>query len=60
MSSLSAARGKHVGVTRFGGTTDFATPHFLRLSGFDPAELIYNVSVKDVVASGFMERIYAR
>lgn len=45
MSSLSAARGKRVGVTRFGGTMDFATRHFLRLSGLDPARDLAMVQV---------------
>ena len=36
IANLSALRGKRVGVTRFGGTMDFATRHFLRISGFDP------------------------
>lgn len=45
MSTLSAARGKRVGVTRFGGTMDFATRHFLRLSGLDPARDLAIVQV---------------
>jgi NitT/TauT family transport system substrate-binding protein len=45
MSSLSAVRGKRVGVTRFGGTMDFATRHFLRLSGLDPARDVAMIQV---------------
>ena len=31
IANLTGVRGKRVGVTRFGGTMDFATRHFLRL-----------------------------
>jgi ABC-type nitrate/sulfonate/bicarbonate transport system substrate-binding protein len=36
-ANVGALRGKSIGVTRFGGTMDFATRHFLKGSGFDPA-----------------------
>jgi NitT/TauT family transport system substrate-binding protein len=36
ITNLPAMRGKRIGVTRFGGTMDFATRHYLRQSGFDP------------------------
>ncbi len=45
MANLSAVRGKRIGVTRFGGTMDFATRHFLRLSGLDPARDVAMVQV---------------
>ena len=56
MSSLSAARGKRVGVTRFGGTMDFATRHFLRLSGLDPARDVAMIQLGRVqdILSGLM------
>jgi NitT/TauT family transport system substrate-binding protein len=56
MSSLSAARGKRVGVTRFGGTMDFATRHFLRLSGLDPTRDVAMIQLGRVqdILSGLM------
>jgi NitT/TauT family transport system substrate-binding protein len=45
MSNLAAARGKKIGVTRFGGTMDFATRYFLRLSGLDPARDVTMVQI---------------
>jgi NitT/TauT family transport system substrate-binding protein len=36
ITSVAGVRGKRVGVTRFGGTLDFATRHYLKLSGLDP------------------------
>jgi len=45
IANLSAVRGKRVGVTRFGGTMDFATRHFLRLGGFDPGRDVTMVQV---------------
>jgi len=45
IGSLSAMRGKRVGVTRFGGTMDFATRHFLKLGGFDPNRDVNMVQV---------------
>src|SRR6266540_1017398 len=124
VSTVAGVRSKRIGVTRFGGTMDFATRHFLRQNGFDPgrevtmvqvgrvqdilsdmrvlaqtydyhsrviwprvpeilpedlklvleelaeanpkareidpAELIYGSIVKDVIASGFVEKLYAR
>jgi len=35
-ANVAALRGKRIGVTRFGGTMDFATRHFLKLSGLEP------------------------
>jgi NitT/TauT family transport system substrate-binding protein len=34
--TVSAVRSKRIGVTRFGGTMDFATRHYLRQNGVDP------------------------
>lgn len=45
MGNLAAARGKRIGVTRFGGTMDFATRHFLKLNGLDPARDVAMVQV---------------
>lgn len=45
ISSLSGVRGKRVGVTRFGGTMDFATRHFLRLGGLDPGRDVNMIQV---------------
>jgi NitT/TauT family transport system substrate-binding protein len=53
ISSLSGVRGKRVGVTRFGGTMDFATRHFLRLRGFDPGRDVTMIQVgrvQDILA----------
>ena len=36
IANMAGVRGKRVGVTRFGGTMDFATRHFFRQNGFDP------------------------
>ena len=36
VSTPSALRSKRIGVTRFGGTMDFATRHYLRQNGVDP------------------------
>ncbi len=41
VGEVSQLRGKKLGVTRFGGTMDFAARHFLKQQGLDP--------VKDVV-----------
>lgn len=35
--NVAALRGKRIGVTRFGGTMDFATRYFLKGAGLDPA-----------------------
>jgi NitT/TauT family transport system substrate-binding protein len=43
--SLSGVRGKRIGVTRFGGTMDFATRHSLRLGGLDPGRDVTMVQV---------------
>jgi NitT/TauT family transport system substrate-binding protein len=45
ITSLSGVRGKRVGVTRFGGTMDFATRHFLRLKGLDPSRDVSMIQV---------------
>jgi NitT/TauT family transport system substrate-binding protein len=45
ISGLTAIRGKRVGVTRFGGTMDFATRYFLRTKGIDPAREVTMVQV---------------
>jgi ABC-type nitrate/sulfonate/bicarbonate transport system substrate-binding protein len=45
ITNLSAVRGKRIGVTRFGGTMDFATRYFLRLSGLDTARDVTMVQV---------------
>lgn len=45
ISGLTAVRGKRVGVTRFGGTMDFATRYFLRTKGIDPAREVTMVQV---------------
>jgi NitT/TauT family transport system substrate-binding protein len=45
ITSLSAVRGKRIGVTRFGGTMDFATRYFLRLKGIDPAREVTMLQV---------------
>jgi NitT/TauT family transport system substrate-binding protein len=36
ITQVSQLRGKRIGVTRFGGTTDFASRYFLKTAGFDP------------------------
>jgi len=56
ITSLSGVRGKRVGVTRFGGTMDFATRYFLRLQGFDPARDMTMIQVGRVqdILSGLM------
>src|SRR5918999_2637516 len=45
VSSMAAVRSKRIGVTRFGGTMDFATRHFLRLNGLDPGREVTMVQV---------------
>ncbi len=45
VSTMAGVRGKRIGVTRFGGTMDFATRHFLRLNGFDPGREVTMVQV---------------
>jgi NitT/TauT family transport system substrate-binding protein len=56
ISALAAVRGKRIGVTRFGGTMDFATRHFLRLKGFDPGRDVTMIQVGRVqdILSGLM------
>ena len=54
IASLQGLRGKRVGVTRFGGTMDFATRHFLRQAGFDPPKdvsLIQVGRVQDILSA---------
>jgi NitT/TauT family transport system substrate-binding protein len=45
IANMAGVRGKRVGVTRFGGTMDFATRHFLRQNGFDPGRELTMVQV---------------
>ena len=45
IANMAGVRGKRVGVTRFGGTMDFATRHFLRQNGFDPGREVTMVQV---------------
>ena len=45
IADIAGLRGKRIGVTRFGGTLDFATRHFLRASGFDPQKDVQLVQV---------------
>jgi NitT/TauT family transport system substrate-binding protein len=45
IANMAGVRGKRVGVTRFGGTMDFATRHFFRQNGFDPARELTMVQV---------------
>jgi NitT/TauT family transport system substrate-binding protein len=57
ITSTAGVRGKRVGVTRFGGTLDFATRHYLKLSGLDPVRDVtmafpYDLKAKE---SGFRE-----
>jgi NitT/TauT family transport system substrate-binding protein len=54
MTNLSALRGKRVGVTRFGGTMDFATRYTLKLAGLDPARDVAMLQVgrvQDILSS---------
>jgi NitT/TauT family transport system substrate-binding protein len=45
IASLQGVRGKRVGVTRFGGTMDFATRYFLKQAGFDPGRDVTLIQV---------------
>lgn len=45
ITSIAGLRGKRMGVTRFGGTLDFATRYFLRANGFDPQKDVQLVQV---------------
>src|SRR5262245_5360675 len=45
VSTTAGLRSKRIGVTRFGGTMDFATRHFLRQNGFDPAREVTMLQV---------------
>jgi NitT/TauT family transport system substrate-binding protein len=45
IANMAGVRGKRVGVTRFGGTMDFATRHFFRQNGFDPGREVTMVQV---------------
>ena len=45
VSTMAGVRSKRIGVTRFGGTMDFATRHFLRQNGFDPGREVTLVQV---------------
>jgi NitT/TauT family transport system substrate-binding protein len=56
ITSVAGVRGKRVGVTRFGGTLDFATRHYLKLSGLDPRRDVTMVQLGRVqdILSGLM------
>jgi NitT/TauT family transport system substrate-binding protein len=45
IANLSGVRGKRVGVTRFGGTMDFATRYVLRQAGFEPGRDVTMVQI---------------
>jgi NitT/TauT family transport system substrate-binding protein len=45
ISNLSDVRGKRIGVTRFGGTMDFATRYFLKRAGFEPGRDVTMVQI---------------
>jgi len=45
ISKLSELGGKRIGVTRFGGTMDFATRYFLKRAGFEPARDLTMVQI---------------
>lgn len=45
VSTMAAVRSKRVGVTRFGGTMDFATRYHLRQNGLDPGREVTMVQV---------------
>lgn len=54
IASLQGVRGKRVGVTRFGGTMDFATRHFLKQTGMDPGRDVSMIQVgraQDILAA---------
>jgi ABC-type nitrate/sulfonate/bicarbonate transport system substrate-binding protein len=54
ITEASELRSKRVGVTRFGGTMDFATRYFLKQSGFDPVrdvKLIQIGRVSDILGA---------
>jgi len=54
LATLAGVRGKRIGVTRFGGTMDFATRYFLKQAGFDPARdvtLIQVGRVQDILSA---------
>ena len=54
IKDIAQLRGKKMGVTRFGGTMDFAARHFLKSQGFDPGKdviLIQLGSAADIVTA---------
>ncbi len=54
IASLQGVRGKRIGVTRFGGTMDFATRYFLKQTGIDPgrdATLIQVGRAQDILSA---------
>ncbi len=61
IKEIAQLRGKKLGVTRFGGTMDFAARHFLKGQGFEPGKdviLIQVGSAADIVtalANGVVE-----
>ena len=48
ITDVAGLRGKKFGVTRFGGTMDFATRYFLRNSGLDPRKDLYLIQIGQV------------
>ncbi len=51
---IQSLRGKRFGVTRFGGTLDFASRYFLKTSGFDPqrdVQLVQVGNTADILAA---------
>jgi len=54
IKAIAELRGKKLGVTRFGGTMDFAARHFLKGQGFEPGKdviLIQLGSAADIVTA---------
>jgi NitT/TauT family transport system substrate-binding protein len=45
ISSLAGVRGKRIGVTRFGGTMDFATRYFLKHAGLEPGRDVAMIQI---------------
>jgi NitT/TauT family transport system substrate-binding protein len=45
ITSVAQLRGKKMGVTRFGGTLDFAARYYLKRNGFDPAKDVSFVQI---------------
>jgi ABC-type nitrate/sulfonate/bicarbonate transport system substrate-binding protein len=54
ITNVAQLRGKKLGVTRFGGTMDFAARHFLKSQGFEPGKdvvLVQLGSAADIVTA---------